>query len=204
MCRDGLPRRSPMRMAWRRQESARRVVRLARAAPPPTVSHAAEIGRLRAAVPDRGRSSATPTTPRPATINTVFIVIPNYRGGTDVDGSRKGERLGLTVRSPAGLQGESARVGGVKITRILAYRVELRSTRRPYKWSGGKSVTVFDRTVVRVETDAGVIGHGKVSLGRSTCRPTRRRARRAPRAGAAPARRRSPPARQAESPMMPR
>jgi len=31
-----------------------------------------------------------------------------------------------------------------------------------YKWSGGKSVTVFDSTVVRVETDAGIVGHGEV------------------------------------------
>jgi L-alanine-DL-glutamate epimerase-like enolase superfamily enzyme len=31
-----------------------------------------------------------------------------------------------------------------------------------YKWSGGKSVSVFDSTVVAVETDAGVTGHGEV------------------------------------------
>jgi cis-L-3-hydroxyproline dehydratase len=31
-----------------------------------------------------------------------------------------------------------------------------------YKWSGGKAVTVFDSTIVRVETDTGVIGHGEV------------------------------------------
>src|SRR5207247_1330629 len=29
-------------------------------------------------------------------------------------------------------------------------------------WSGGKSVSVFDSTVVAVETDAGVVGHGEV------------------------------------------
>ena len=34
---------------------------------------------------------------------------------------------------------------GVKITRILAYRVELPLHETTYKWSGGKSVTVFDR-----------------------------------------------------------
>ena len=50
----------------------------------------------------------------------------------------------------------------VKITRILAYRVELPLHETTYKWSGGKSVTVFDSTVVRVETDAGVTGHGEV------------------------------------------
>ena len=43
----------------------------------------------------------------------------------------------------------------VKIIRILAYRVELPLVETTYKWSGGKSVTVFDSTIVRVETDAG-------------------------------------------------
>ena len=50
----------------------------------------------------------------------------------------------------------------MKITRILAYRVELPLHETTYKWSGGKSVTVFDSTIVRVETDAGICGHGEV------------------------------------------
>ncbi len=50
----------------------------------------------------------------------------------------------------------------MKITRILAYRVELPLVETAYKWSGGKSVTVFDSTIVRVETDAGITGHGEV------------------------------------------
>lgn len=50
----------------------------------------------------------------------------------------------------------------MKITRILAYRVELPLHETTYKWSGGKSVTVFDSTVVRVETDRGLVGHGEV------------------------------------------
>src|SRR6266481_2261470 len=50
----------------------------------------------------------------------------------------------------------------MKITRILAYRVELPLHETTYKWSGGKSVTVFDSTVVRVDTDAGITGHGEV------------------------------------------
>jgi L-alanine-DL-glutamate epimerase-like enolase superfamily enzyme len=49
----------------------------------------------------------------------------------------------------------------MKITRILAYRVELPLHEGRYSWSGGKSVDVFDSTVVRVETDAGVVGHGE-------------------------------------------
>ncbi len=50
----------------------------------------------------------------------------------------------------------------MKISRILAFRVELPLTETTYKWSGGKSVTVFDSTIVRVETDAGLVGHGEV------------------------------------------
>ncbi len=50
----------------------------------------------------------------------------------------------------------------MKITRILAYRVELPLHETTYKWSGGKFVTVFDSTIVRVDTDAGLIGYGEV------------------------------------------
>src|SRR5262245_41054777 len=50
----------------------------------------------------------------------------------------------------------------MKITRIFAYRVELPLRERAYKWSGGKSVTVFDSTIVGVETDLGLIGYGEV------------------------------------------
>jgi L-alanine-DL-glutamate epimerase-like enolase superfamily enzyme len=50
----------------------------------------------------------------------------------------------------------------MKIRRIAAYRVELPLHEGSYKWSGGKSVAVFDSTLVRVETDAGLVGHGEV------------------------------------------
>ena len=50
----------------------------------------------------------------------------------------------------------------MKITRITAYRVELPLHEGSYKWSGGNSVTVFDSTVVSVETDAGITGYGEV------------------------------------------
>lgn len=49
----------------------------------------------------------------------------------------------------------------MKITRILAYQVDLPLHEGQYNWSGGKSVAVFDSTVVRVETDAGYVGHGE-------------------------------------------
>jgi L-alanine-DL-glutamate epimerase-like enolase superfamily enzyme len=50
----------------------------------------------------------------------------------------------------------------MKITRIRAYKVDLPLAEGSYKWSGGKAVTVFDSTVVQVETDAGIAGHGEV------------------------------------------
>ena len=50
----------------------------------------------------------------------------------------------------------------MKITRIIAYRVELPLHEGSYKWSGGKSVTVFDSTIVAVETDEGITCHGEV------------------------------------------
>ncbi len=50
----------------------------------------------------------------------------------------------------------------MKIRRIAAYRMELPLREGSYNWSGGKSVSVFDSTLVRVETDEGIIGHGEV------------------------------------------
>jgi L-alanine-DL-glutamate epimerase-like enolase superfamily enzyme len=50
----------------------------------------------------------------------------------------------------------------MKITRILAYQVDLPLREGRYAWGGGKSVDVFDSTVVRLETDAGLFGHGEV------------------------------------------
>ena len=50
----------------------------------------------------------------------------------------------------------------MKITRIAAYRVELPLHEGGYRWSGGKSVRVFDSTIVRIETDAGPVGWGEV------------------------------------------
>src|SRR6201987_707910 len=50
----------------------------------------------------------------------------------------------------------------MRIARISAYRVELPLKEGAYRWSGGKSVAVFDSTLVRVETDTGLVGHGEV------------------------------------------
>lgn len=48
------------------------------------------------------------------------------------------------------------------IRAIRAYRVDLPLHEGSYSWSGGKSVSVFDSTVVEVETDEGVTGWGEV------------------------------------------
>ncbi len=50
----------------------------------------------------------------------------------------------------------------MKIKHIRAYQVDLPLREGSYKWSGGKEVTVFDSTVVEVETDAGIVGYGEV------------------------------------------
>ncbi len=50
----------------------------------------------------------------------------------------------------------------MRITRITAWQVDLPLHEGSYKWSGGKSVAVFDSTVVAVETDAGITGYGEV------------------------------------------
>ena len=50
----------------------------------------------------------------------------------------------------------------MKIRRIAAFPVALPLHEGSYQWSGGKSVAVFDSTLVRVETDDGIVGHGEV------------------------------------------
>ena len=50
----------------------------------------------------------------------------------------------------------------MNITRIAAYQADLPLHEGSYNWSGGKSVSVFDSTIVQVETDSGVVGHGEV------------------------------------------
>ena len=49
----------------------------------------------------------------------------------------------------------------MKIKRITAYQVDLPLHEGSYKWSGGKSVDVFDSTIVSIETDNGYIGYGE-------------------------------------------
>ncbi|NNE91034.1 MAG: mandelate racemase/muconate lactonizing enzyme family protein [Verrucomicrobiales bacterium] len=51
----------------------------------------------------------------------------------------------------------------MKITRISAYQVDLPLHEGSYNWSGGKSVSVFDSTVVKIETDdESITGWGEI------------------------------------------
>jgi L-alanine-DL-glutamate epimerase-like enolase superfamily enzyme len=50
----------------------------------------------------------------------------------------------------------------MKIARISAYQIDLPLKEGSYKWSGGKSVDVFDSTVIEIETDTGLVGYGEV------------------------------------------
>ena len=49
----------------------------------------------------------------------------------------------------------------MKITAIKAYRVELPVREGRYAWSNDNSVSVFDSTVIEVETDADITGYGE-------------------------------------------
>jgi L-alanine-DL-glutamate epimerase-like enolase superfamily enzyme len=50
----------------------------------------------------------------------------------------------------------------MRIIGINVYRVDLPLHEGSYKWSGGRSVEVFDSTIVELETDAGINGFGEV------------------------------------------
>ena len=50
----------------------------------------------------------------------------------------------------------------MQIRSFKVYQVDLPLHEGSYNWSGGKSVDVFDSTIVRIETDSGVVGHGEV------------------------------------------
>lgn len=50
----------------------------------------------------------------------------------------------------------------MKITDIRAYQVDLPLHEGGYAWADGKTVTVFDSTIVEVHTDAGLTGYGEV------------------------------------------
>ena len=50
----------------------------------------------------------------------------------------------------------------MQITGIQVYQVDLPLHEGNYSWSEGKSVDVFDSTVVQIHTDANIIGYGEV------------------------------------------
>ncbi|HKM77186.1 MAG TPA: mandelate racemase, partial [Candidatus Bathyarchaeia archaeon] len=50
----------------------------------------------------------------------------------------------------------------MKIRKISVWRADLPLQEGAYKWSGGRFVSVFDSTIVGVETESGVVGYGEV------------------------------------------
>ena len=50
----------------------------------------------------------------------------------------------------------------MKITAIRAWQIDLPLHEGKYSWSGGNSVSVFDSTIVGVETDTGLTGWGEI------------------------------------------
>ncbi|MCY4187216.1 MAG: mandelate racemase/muconate lactonizing enzyme family protein, partial [Bryobacterales bacterium] len=50
----------------------------------------------------------------------------------------------------------------MKIRKISAYQADLPLAEGPYNWSGRNTVTVFDSTIVRIDTDEGLSGFGEV------------------------------------------
>ncbi len=53
-------------------------------------------------------------------------------------------------------------VGVMQITKITVFQVDLPLHEGAYRWSEGKFVEVFDSTIVRIDTDEGVVGFGEV------------------------------------------
>ncbi len=51
----------------------------------------------------------------------------------------------------------------MKIARISVYQVDLPLSEGSYSWSGGKSIRDYDSTVVKIETDTGLVGFGEVA-----------------------------------------
>ena len=49
----------------------------------------------------------------------------------------------------------------MKITKISAYQIDLPLKEGRYFWANNNAVEVFDATVVRIETDAGITGYGE-------------------------------------------
>ena len=49
----------------------------------------------------------------------------------------------------------------MQIRKISLFQVDLPLHEGSYNWSGGKSVQVFDSTIVRIETDTGLAGYGE-------------------------------------------
>gem|GEM_PF-10738 len=82
--------------------------------------------------------------------------------GTSLVGANVGfPNRELGHRDQTWLDRLTSRYPSMKIQSIRVYQVDLPLHEVTYKWSGGKSVTVFDSTVVAIHTDSGLIGWGE-------------------------------------------
>jgi len=66
------------------------------------------------------------------------------------------------ARKPAMVQRPQRGVLTMRISRIRVYQVDLPLREGSYRWSGGNAVSVFDSTVVAIDTDAGLTGYGEI------------------------------------------
>src|SRR5258708_29083614 len=73
----------------------------------------------------------------------------------------KRERPGINRLTERADCQQRERKCSVRIKEIRAHRVELPLHEGAYRWSGGKSVTVFDSTIVAITTDDGLTGYGE-------------------------------------------
>ncbi len=60
------------------------------------------------------------------------------------------------------MTGSAGKTINMKITRISACQIDLPLKEGSYTWADGKTVEVFDSTIVRIETDEGLEGFGEV------------------------------------------
>ena len=63
---------------------------------------------------------------------------------------------------PSCLNFKKSKKLSMKISKISVYQIDLPLKEGQYNWANGKSVNVFDSSIVRIETDEGIEGFGEV------------------------------------------
>ena len=129
-----------------------------RFAPPPPRGTPTAPRPTRAAAPPSCAASVVPARPSPAPANHFRRDMP-----MTVSPVRVFRLVIVKLRRPSRILPHlEQELSTMRIVRIFAHRVQLPLHEGSYKWSGGKSVSVFDSTIVGVETDSGLIGYGEV------------------------------------------